>query len=49
MLLFNGVCATGNGELQASSNRFGLIYVDFQTLQRYPKASADWISRWFQR
>jgi len=26
-----------------------LIYVDFQTLQRYPKASADWISRWISR
>lgn len=26
-------------------NRFGLIYVDFETLERTPKLSAEWFRR----
>jgi beta-glucosidase len=26
----------------AAGNRFGLIYVDFDTLERTPKPSAEW-------
>jgi len=26
------------------SNRFGIIYVDFETLERIPKLSAEWFA-----
>jgi beta-glucosidase len=36
--------AQGNFEwVNGYSSRFGLIYVDFDTLERIPKLYADWL------
>lgn len=32
----------GLGWVDGFGNRFGLIHVDFDTLERRPKLSADW-------
>lgn len=31
------------------TSRFGIIYVDFKTLQRYPKQSAYWFQQFLKR
>ncbi|GLJ09637.1 hypothetical protein SUGI_0113180 [Cryptomeria japonica] len=35
--------------LSGYTSRFGLVYVDFKTLKRYPKMSAYWFSKVLQR
>lgn len=35
--------------LSGYSSRFGIVYVDFKTLKRYPKMSAYWFKQMLER
>lgn len=35
--------------LSGYTSRFGIVYVDYSTLKRYPKMSAYWFQQWLRR